>query len=246
MVQQYDLFAVWFRVADWGAYDLMKDGCESILLKPLGECSSAATLIARSGSQSVNYRHRKLVSSLAGWIQEPPLDLLNELFQHEVERNRQLSVQDSRRLDQQSVVEDIVFSASRWARNPMTRDAAIEVLRVVVEQTIAGEYWNTSGYAITTLSRYEAEGHTELLKQFVAFANGEPIDHVSRPSYAQERLFAANLLVRNPDTLNAIEHHLDAQDEVAKSFTLDEKSRSAINELVDFARRVDAFPETDG
>jgi hypothetical protein len=102
---------------------------------------------------------------LAGWIKQPSPDLLRDLFQQEAERDRQLPKKDFGRFDTQSVVEDIVFSAAFWARNPKSREAGFDLLRSVVEKTIGGEYWNTSSYAITTLLHHQAPGSSELLKR---------------------------------------------------------------------------------
>lgn len=239
-MHEYDLLAVWFRVADWAAYDLSKEGAEGLVLKPLGEHSKAATFIVRSGSQSSNYRHRKLVASLAGWIQRPPLDLLAQLFQQEAERDQRLPKGDWGRLDAQSVVEDIVFSAAWWARSERTRASAFELLRNVVERTIAGEYWNTASYAITTLCRHHAAGHTALLNRFHHFANHAQVEHPSRPDFAQEKEFAENLVAKNPSTLDAIESSLNQKEEAATSAMQDENSRTAIEELVKIAERFDA------
>lgn len=139
-MKEYDLLAVWFRVADWAAYDLSKNGDEGIVLKPLGIHANAATFIARSAFTSSVYMHRKIGANLLGWIQQPPLSLLGELFQQEVERDSQLEQDDLKRLDSQSVVEDLVFSAAFWMRNIHSRTAAIEFLQTLVERTIAGEY----------------------------------------------------------------------------------------------------------
>jgi hypothetical protein len=234
-MSEYDLLAVWFRVADWDAYDLSKDGDEGILLKPLGEYSKAATFLVRSAFSSKNYRHRKLAASLAGWIQQPPLDLLTHLFQQESERDRRLAKDDFDRLNSQSIVEDIVYSASFWARRKATRAAELQPLRDVVERTIAGEYWDNARIALTTLCRHEAPGYRELMARFQKFAASATVDHPSRPSLTQELEFAQNLAANNPETLLAIESSLDHKEEAAEG-SLDENSRAAVDELVEAAK----------
>jgi hypothetical protein len=235
----YDLLAAWFRVADWAAYDLAKQGAEGIVLKPLGRHSKAATFIARFGFTSSNYRHRKVAASLAGWVQQSPPDLLAQLFQQELERDRRMPKDDLRRLDTQSVVEDIVFSAALWARHEHSRPPALQLLRDVVERTLAGEYWNTASYAMTTLCRHQATGCDELLTRFRKFASSAIVNHPSRPCLTQEKEFAENLAARNPKTLHAIESSLNQKEEVA-SANLDENSRAAIEELLQAAERFEA------
>jgi hypothetical protein len=238
-MNEYDLLAVWFRVAGWVAYDLSQSGAEGIVLKPLGQYPKAATFIARAASKSSVFQHRKIAACLAGWIKQPPPDLVQDLFQQEAERDRQLPTKDLRRLDTQSVVEDIVFSAAFWARNPNTRQAGFDLLRSVVERTIGGEYWNTSSYAITTLLHHQAPGASELLTRFHDFAMNAKVDHPSNPSLTQEREFAQNLMAKNPKTLGVIESLLDQKMEAAAGEGLDENSRAAIDELVQFADRFD-------
>lgn len=239
-MNEYDLLAVWFRVAAWSAYDLSKNGDEGIVLKPLGQYPKAATFIARAASISSVSQHRKIAACLAGWIKRPPLNLLRDLFQQEAERDRLLPKKDFGRFETQSVVEDIVFSAAFWARNPSTRDAGLELLRSVVEKTIGGEYWNASSYAITTLLHHQAPGSSELLKSFHDFATKAKVDHPSNPSLTQEKEFAQNLMAKNPKTLGVIESLLDQKVAAAAAEGLDENSRTAVDELARFAERFDA------
>jgi hypothetical protein len=239
-MNEYDLLAVWFRVADWAAYDLSKNGDEGLVLKPLGQLPKAATFIARAASKSSVSQHRKIAASLAGWIKQPPLNLLRELFQQEAHRDRQLPQKDFGRFETQSVVEDIVFSAAFWARSANTQDAGFELLRSVVEKTISGEYWNTASYAITTLVQHQAPGSSDLLKRFNEFATGAKVDHPSNPSLSQEREFAQNLLAKNPQTLSVIESLLDQKVAAASAEGLDQESQAAIDELVRIAAQFNA------
>jgi hypothetical protein len=151
-----------------------------------------------------------------------------------------LPKEDFGRLHTQSVVDDIVFSAAFWARNPNTREAGFDLLRSVVEKTIDGEYWNTSSYAMTTLLHHQAVGSSELLKRFHDFAMKAKVDHPSNPSLTQEKEFAQSLVAKNAKTLGVIESLLDQKVEAAAGKGLDENSRAAIDELVRFAERFDA------
>jgi len=236
-MKEYDLLAVWFRVADWAAYDLSKNGHEGIVLKPLGIHANAATFIARSAFTSSVYMHRKIGANLLGWIQQPPLSLLGELFQEEVERDSQLEQDDLKRLDSQSVVEDLVFSAAFWMRNIHSRTAAIEFLQTLVERTIAGEYWNTASYAMTVLCQYQTRGCGDLLHRFQRFAATASVKHPCKPSLSQEKEFTESLLANNPETLGTIDSLLDQRLQSANPENLDKNSRDAINQLVWYAER---------
>jgi hypothetical protein len=239
-MSEYDLLAAWFRVADWTFYDLFKGGDEAVVLKPLGQHSRAATFIVRAASKSSAYEHRKIAACLAGWIHQPPLDLLVDLFRQEAERDRQLPKMDFGRFETQSVVEDIVFSAAFWARRERTRSAAFGLLRTVVERTITGQYWNTASYAITTLCRHQATDHLELLNRFQQFAKCAKVDHPSNPDLTQEKTYAANLLANDSSTLDNIESLLNQKEEAAVAVNLDEQGRAAIERLVQVAERFDA------
>ena len=188
-MSKYDLDSAWFRVADWCAYDLTKDGYEGVVLQPLGQFPAAATTVVRAAAQSDNYMHRKTAASLAGWICKPETSLLDDLFCAEVTRDTNPKTDDLRRLDTQSVVEDIIFAATRWAREQSLQQSAFALLTSIVQRTIDGEYWNTSSYAMTTLVRHSADGAADLLARFQSFANGTPPQHPSRPSLTQERNF---------------------------------------------------------
>ena len=239
-MSQYDLFSAWFRVADWCAYNLAKDGHECLVLAPLGKFPKAAASIVRASATSANYRHRKIGAMLAGWTRDAEPSLLDELFRGEADRDAGLSPTDPRRLESQSVVEDIVFAATRWARDPKLSGVALALLARIVERTIGGEYWNTSSYAMTTLMRHSASGADELLARFQSFALGAAPSHAGRPSLVQERTFAQQLVAGNPKTLALFENMLDDQERTLET-KLDENSQSAINDLCDAARR---FEET--
>lgn len=153
----------------------------------------------------------------------------------EADRDARMDPKSFSRMDTQSVVEELVFSAVRWARNEKLRPAALKFLADFVERTVNGEYWNTSSYAMTTLVRHSAPGASDLLARFQAYAQGSAPTHPSRPSLTQEKSFAENLLKKNPATLGAIEAVLDQRDQ-ALSAGLDENSRSLIDQLCETAR----------
>jgi hypothetical protein len=109
---------VWFRVADWTVYDLAKAGAEGAVLIPLGQHSKAATFISRAASTSSSYLHRKIAADLAGWIQQPPLDLLSLLFEQERNRNRELPAKEAAKgaLDEngRTAIGELVKTAARY------------------------------------------------------------------------------------------------------------------------------------
>ncbi len=238
MTTAYDLFLSWFRVADWCAYSLQKHGYQALILSPLGKFSRAASVLSELAIDSDDYVHRKTAAAMLGWIEEPRPQSLSEFFVKETARDRSLAPQSPERLSGQSVVEDLVFSAARWARSDDLRPQALEFLTTIVETTIDGDYWNTSSYAMTTLVLRHPDGVDDLLEKFSEFANGPEPDHPSRPTLQQERQFAEQLLLRNPDTLQAIENVLNAQDE-ALDLKLDPESERSIAELLATAERFD-------
>src|SRR5262245_36175106 len=242
-MRAYDLLDNWFRLADWAAGDLMKDRYEGLVLKPVAKFPKACAFIIWLGAQSQNYKHRKLVAALTGCTPQAGAGILRYVLETEIRRDASLPKDDLARLFTQSVMEDVVFAASRWMRDEGGRSAAVEALRTVVERTIAGEYWNSAAYALTTLCRYEVGGHDELLERFQQFARGAHIEHPSRPSLSQEKDFAHHLAARNPATLDAIEGILNEVDAAARTTTLDANSRSAIEALATVARDFDASSE---
>ena len=241
MTAAYDLFLRWFRIADWCAYSLQKDGYEALILSPLGKFSRAASVLSELAIESDDYMHRKTAAALLGWIEEPRPQSLSGFFAKEAARDRSLAPDSPERLDCQSVVEDLVFSATRWARSDELRRQALEFLTEVVEATVDGEYWNTSSYAMATLVLRNPDGVDELLRKFSEFANGPEPDHPGRPTLQQERQFAEQLLQRNANTLQAIENVLNTKDE-ALSAELDPESERSITELLAAA---DRFDQTD-
>lgn len=233
----YDLFDAWFRVADWCAYTLSKEGCEPVVLKPLGQHSRAAAIIVREASQSQSYMHRKLAASLAGWVRDPEPNLLEELFQQVAAYDATLEPGDFERLESQSVMEDVVVAAHRWMRDEIRRLPAAQALRQIVRCTFAGQYWDSAGDAMIAICKYCPDDSTELLQEFAAYANGSPPSHPSRPSLMQEKAVAEKLLARDPDALAAIDRLLNAQDAVAET-EIDDNSRAAIDHLIRMAQSV--------
>jgi len=206
----------------------------------------AAQRIVRAGSSSDSYRHRKLAATLAGFLtmptsgREPILSLLADIFELERQRDARLPKDDLGRLDMQSVVEEIVFSATRWARQTRAQAAAFALLRKVVELTVQGEYWNTASYALTTLCRYEPKQAEDLLRRFSQFATSSNVMHPGNPSLSQEREFTTALTSKNPKTLQAIESVLAERDAAVAATKLDQNSQAAINDLVQVASRYES------
>ena len=239
MSAEYDLLARWFRVADWCAYSLQKDGYEGLVLSPLGKFPVSAAMLSEKAFESADFMHRKIAASMLGWIEAPPPGVISEYMEREAERDRGLPPEDSVRLECQSVVEDLVFSAARWARSDVTLPTALAFLADVVKRTIGGEYWNSSSYAMTTLVQRDPAKYDELLKRFSQFADGPAPIHPSNPTLEQERQFAENLIQRNPNTLQAIDNVLSARDD-AISAELDVDSKQSISELLAAAAKFES------
>jgi len=101
------------ELTDWLSY-LMKEGCDGAVLAHLAGCQGAAEAVIDKSSTSGSYTHRKLAATLAGYLSEPRADLVARLLAQERERDTALAATSMDRLSCQSVVEDIVFSATRW------------------------------------------------------------------------------------------------------------------------------------
>jgi len=114
-------------------------------------------------------------------------------------------------------------------------------LTEVVEDTLAGQYWNSAIFAMTTLSKYNAPGCSDLLKRFHAFSmqpaksiNGA--QHPGRPTLAQEKQHAKELTARKHQTLNAVEQLLNERDAACKNATLEEDHQNWLKRFLVIAR----------
>src|SRR5262249_18081399 len=162
----------WNEVFGGWVEDLMREGHEAAILIPLAQRPTGAFRIIAHVRDWDNHMQRKIAATLAGHLGEKaPPSLLDELFQAETERDRRAS-QPLDRLLVQSVVEDIVFAATRWARTAGRKAPGVALLRKVVERTLSGQYWNTASYAMMGLAHHQADDWRNLLERFAAFANG--------------------------------------------------------------------------
>ena len=230
----YDLFLAWYGVADWCAYDLIKQGCESVVLRPLGKHSQAATLIACGAAESDDYMHRKVAAELAGWIVQPPETLLAELFAAEVERDKRFYETDVERLKMQSVMENIVFASAQWARSKRTSSAGLAVLEDVVQSAIDGQFWNTARDALTALCHHSHRRYRDLATRYLEFAQGEPPTHPTTNSFESDRKVAEQILARDPSTLSSVARTLDEQERSANT-EIEETARAALDYLLQVA-----------
>lgn len=234
-----DFLETWERqLAEWCAEDLLRDGVEAALLRPLGRHGRAAAALVAHLARAEDVRRRKLAAILAGFIDDPPRQLLDELFEGESERAAAAAPESGEPLYSQSVVEDLVLAAARWCREEAPRPAAQALLRKVVERTLIGEYWGAAPFALATLVRYQAPGSAELLDSFAAFAAGAPPAHLSLPSLATEREFARALLARSPEALDAVEGMLRRQESAALGVEFDPQTRATIDAWLAAAARV--------
>jgi len=230
-MEESALVSKWNELSDW-LFELTKSGHAGAVLGPLASQPDAALAIVRTESESEDYTHRKLAACLAGYLQTDETSLLESLFEKEAVRDARLPPDNIERLYCQSVVEDIVFAATRWCWREASREPALSLLRKVVERTIDGEYWNTSSYAIVALCKYDPRGSDSLLRRFDSYARTAKIEHPSRPTLKQEREFAEGLINRNRNTLNAIDNLLKNQDAVAAVARFDPESHRAIVNLL--------------
>jgi hypothetical protein len=234
-MEETDLSNAWNRVIDWAGSGLMNEG---IVLDPLGKHPRSSMHLARVAFASDNYTYRKVAASLAGWTIEPDVHILDEFFAAESDRDAALPKDDFERLECQSIVEDVVFAASRWARKKELRVPALELLKSVVERTLAGQYWNTSSYAMVTMARHSPTYSTDLLRAFHGFAHLGQVNHPSNPSLTQERTFSEGLMRHDMATLDSIERVLVEKNKAAK-VKLRREDRPLVDELVRAAERFD-------
>jgi len=245
-----EFLARWDTVVSPIAERQLKDGAELALLLPVAQHSLAATRLVRHIAGSDNYRQRKIAACLAGVIgPAAPASMLAELFEAEIVRDvaarptptkwwiRSRTTGDSfERLLCQSVVEDIVFAATRWAGLPQVHDAGVSVLRSVVTRTINGEYWNTAGCALVSLVHHGAPDADVLVERFTDFADGPVPDHPSLPSFAEERQHIERIRSGNVDL---IEIQLRAQEDAAADVEWTPDTRAQIDSFLALARAVD-------
>jgi hypothetical protein len=81
-----------------------------------------------------------------------------------LERERQVFREDP--LSANSVGEDIMFAATRWARsqNAQVRDAGIQVLASMTRDALRGTPWNTVNWAVANLHQATGGKHDAFLE----------------------------------------------------------------------------------
>jgi hypothetical protein len=137
-------------------YDFAKQGSESDAFAPMAKYPRASAWLAESMSLSENYITRKLGAMLAGWVIDPAYaGLLTKML----ERERKVFFHDS--LSGNSVGEDIMFAATRWAwcENAKIKNAGTEVLARMIWDAIDTTPWNTANWAAANLYRATAGKH---------------------------------------------------------------------------------------
>src|SRR5574341_1204584 len=194
------LLSTWEGILAERVEELVRDGREDAVLEPLARYPVAARHMLEYFRRSDRFLQRKLAPSLARLLgKEAPAGTLDELFEAEVTRRAaalrgETTVAGDPRMnavnrviersagspgivgfyDAQSVVEDVVIAAGSWCRVPNRARAAAAVLRKVVERTIRGERWNSSGPAMKGLVCDCHEESGDLLSRFATFAFAVP------------------------------------------------------------------------
>jgi hypothetical protein len=229
------LLEAWEQPYGAWAEDLMDEGREAVLLKPLADHPDAALAVIEHIRERDSHKQRKLAASLAGHLgARAPADLLSALFR--AERARDEGSDDAlERLTIQSVVEDLVFAATRWCASDATRAHGIALLTTIVDDTVGKRYWNTASYAMATLLRHDAAWARPLLVSFAELAAGSPPDHPSRPSLTQEREFAARLAQGDPGCLRSVESHLEKCDAAAERAGADPETKQLVARFLEVA-----------
>lgn len=176
--------------------ELVRDGHEDAVLGPLARHPVAARFMLGYFRRSDRLLQRKLAPGLARLLlKDAPPETLDDLFDGEAARraevlrgasapggdprtnavNRVIERMSGRPgiaslLDAQSVVEDVVIAARSWCGEPSRARAGAAVLRKIVEGTIGGERWNSSGPAMKGLVCDCREGAGDLQSRFAAHA----------------------------------------------------------------------------
>jgi hypothetical protein len=229
------LIEVWENQVGGWVEELMSEGLEAALLKPLADYPAAALCIVRHVSGWDNHRQRKVAATIVGLLGgAAPESALVSLLESEARRRGRAS-EPFEVLLNHSVVEDIVFAATRWCAVAERREAGLATLRAVVERTLGGEYWNTASYAMAGLVHHQAPDAALLLERFVEFAHGEPPRDPSNPSLGQERDVAGRLLSGHSDD---IEQQLADADHLAARVTWDDEATRAVAQFLAAARDV--------
>ncbi len=181
--------------------ELVRDGEEAAVLKPLCRHPVAARIMLGYFRRSERLLERKLAPALAGLLgKEAAPGTLDELFESEAARradalrgggatadgdarmaavNRDLEQAAGRPgiagyYDAQSVVEDVVIAARGWCGDASRAPAGAAILRKVVERTIGGESWNSAGPAMEGLVCDCHEESADLFHRFATYAFAVP------------------------------------------------------------------------
>jgi hypothetical protein len=230
-----DLIEMWEESVGGWVEDLAREGQEAAVLVPLCRYPAAARRIVAHVEDWDNHMQRKIAAMVVGFLaSEAPADKLDAMFEAESRRDG-AAEEEIDRLLSQSVVEDIVFAATRWCRSVDRKEAGLAVLAKVVQRTVDGEYWNTASYAMMGLARHSARGARELLERFGAFAVGKPPIHPCNPTLQQEREFAAQIRMGRCD---GIENHLADSELQAASVEWEREEAAVLREFLEVAERV--------
>jgi hypothetical protein len=226
MTTKAELIAQWEqRIGGW-TEDLMSTGLEEATLRPLCASPAAALAIVEHVREWNAHMQRKIAATIVGILgDEAPAEMLETMLA--AERSRRRSAKSFyEQLLSHSVVEDIVFAATRWCRCPGRRGQGIAVLESVVDETLAGDAWNTSSYAMTGLVRHDAAAQQKRLARFDAYAQ------TTKPG-SQERSFADALRQGNAE---AIERLLETKSRDVLSHAWEPEWKNAFAEIERIAR----------
>ena len=184
---------------------------------------------------SDDYNHRKVGASLVGFLRGGH-DLLRDLYLQE--KKRDADTDDlMARLYSQSVVEDIVFAAARLARDEDARPASLDFLDTFVREVLAGCYWNTATYAMTTLMYHDTQEYSALLTDYLSYLDTAKVDHPSNPDLSREKAAALSLSTGDKNALNMIEGHLAQKDAACTAANLQDQDQATIDALIAAAAR---------
>jgi hypothetical protein len=150
---------------DWIWSSLAKEGLESGVFAPLGsQYPAAAGWLVECMSLSPDNVTQKLAAMLAGWIDDSEqLDLLGSLLQ------QQRAACQASAMDANSVVEDIMFAATRWGnRTGAVQAAGVQTLAAIVLDALGGIEWNTAHWAAANLYQITGGRHASIVALLAA------------------------------------------------------------------------------
>ncbi|MBX7218389.1 MAG: hypothetical protein K1Y36_00440 [Blastocatellia bacterium] len=241
------VIAAWIPVSRWAWDAYFKAGNDVLLCRKLGTCAQAAETICRFAVTQPDHLQWKIAVILAGYIQKPPPNLLANLFDFLTGQDAPSSGFDFDQLATTGLMEDFVYTASRWCRQGIHPEVAQGVLQTIVEQWLAGQSWNCAGAAMISLCFHDAPGWPDLLERFTRKAAeqkpskpqlgnffrplGQFFGMYLPPVGTPEARVAERLLARDQSLLKSVDEWLCQQESVCQQVLLTPQEQTDLDHL---------------